>query len=62
MGGDSPNPVDDLHCELKKLGLKNAYPMTGQYSYSDMAIMNNYFDAQIFPSRAEDGACLCSRE
>lgn len=49
----APTQVEQLRLELQRLKLSNVALISGQYSTSDMAMMNNLCDAQLFPSRAE---------
>ena len=51
MRGDDGTAL--LKRRIEQLGLRNVTVLQGQFSASDLALINNYCDAQVFCSRAE---------
>ena len=51
VGGEDKNA--ELRADLSQRNLNNVQLVTGQYSSSDLSMINSFMDAQVFPSRAE---------
>jgi len=51
VGGEDKNA--ELRAVLSQRDLTNVKLVTGQYSSSDLSMINSFMDAQVFPSRAE---------